>query len=351
MRLVTGLAAILAIGVSAGLGSRLAAARQLDYRTLVESYRTGTASTTERIAAVPAGDLEASVERAVEDRTGAWDWQAIRAAAVLHTELWYRALLEKREPAFDHLSASVRLFERLSDLEPRQVEYIDRWRQIVAGLLPKLTNATAAANFVVRTAQTFPLAPSRQHAARAFAAGLDAERRAVERTVRSGLLTWSDDSPARWAAAAVSAYSEALKRDPSFEMASLHLGRVRMLQGNGDDAAPYFERATGAGDPRVRYLAHLFLGSLAERNARYAVAERAYLEAMRAYPFGQSASLALSQLLSRTGREADARQLLALFTSRKGGSVEPLWTYLPPSDPGLIDLQMSLDELRAEVRK
>jgi tetratricopeptide (TPR) repeat protein len=351
MRLVFGLAVFLAIDVSARLAGA-PAPRQLDYRALVESYQTGGSRVADQVAAAPPRELEAWVERAVSDRAGAWDWQAIRAAAILHTELWYRAVVEKRDDsARDHLNAALRLFERLRQVEPRQIEYIDRWRQLMTSALPAMMNAVEAGNFATRTAAAFPLDLNRQLATRAFANGLEAERLGAERLARSGPLTMGENSSMRWWAAAVSSYSDALKHDRTFGLASLHLGRVRMLQGAGDDAATHFERATDAADPRVRYLAHLFLGSLAERKRHDADAERSYLSAMKTYPLGQAALLALSQLLSRTGREADGRQVLALLSSRKGGSVEPLWTYLPSADPGPFDHQMLLDELRAEVRK
>src|SRR5688572_26070777 len=96
MRLVIG-RAILAVGMSAGFAGGAPAPRQLDYRASVESYQTGTSRAAEQIAAAPAREVEAWVERAVSDRTGAWGWQAIRAAAILHTELWYRAVVEKRD--------------------------------------------------------------------------------------------------------------------------------------------------------------------------------------------------------------------------------------------------------------
>jgi lipopolysaccharide biosynthesis regulator YciM len=142
----------------------------------------------------------------------------------------------------------------------------------------------------------------------------------------------------------------ALKKDPSHAMAALHLGRIRMLQGERAEAARHFTTIVDAGDPRIRYLALLFLGSLAEREGRNADAERAYVDALRAYPLGQAGVLALSQLFSRTGQETKARQIIAVLVARKG-NVEPLWTYLPPPRLGLADYQMLLNELRAEVSK
>jgi glutathionylspermidine synthase len=60
----------------------------------------------------------------------------------------------------------------------------------------------------------------------------------------------------------------------------------------------------------------------------------------------------LSQLLSRTSREAEARVVLAAFlTDRRGRVVEPLWTYIPSPVVELDDMLATLAELRAEVMK
>jgi len=90
----------------------------------------------------------------------------------------------------------------------------------------------------------------------------------------------------------------------------------------------------------------MFLGAIAERGSRYADAERLYLDAREAFPRGQSAPLALSHVLMREGREADARTAVARHFTGRARVVEPLWTYL--ADPA-TDLGPTLDLLRAEV--
>jgi glutathionylspermidine synthase len=60
----------------------------------------------------------------------------------------------------------------------------------------------------------------------------------------------------------------------------------------------------------------------------------------------------LSQLLSRTSREAEAREVLAAFlTERRGRVVDPLWTYIPSPVVELDDMLATLAELRTEVMK
>jgi hypothetical protein len=129
--------------------------------------------------------------------------------------------------------------------------------------------------------------------------------------------------------------------------AALHLGRVKMITGFEDDADRPLRLAAAAPDRPVRYLALMFLGAIAERQLRYADAEQLYLAARDAFPWGQSASLALSHVLMQAGREADARAAIARHFTRAGGRViEPLWTYL--ADPA-TDLGPTLNLLRAEI--
>jgi predicted Zn-dependent protease len=97
----------------------------------------------------------------------------------------------------------------------------------------------------------------------------------------------------------------------------------------------------------VRYLALMFLGVIAERQARFDDAEKQYRAALDTFRWGQAAPLALSHVLMRAGREQEAHETLAAhFTATRGRVVEPLWTYL--ANPA-TDLGPSLDQLRAEV--
>ena len=345
-------AAALVLVVSSG-SAGVAQSPQSDYRSIVEEYRSGRQGVLDTVGAAEPRDVNAWVELARSTGNNEWDWQTVRAAAIMHTETWAAALRDQRHDAAKiHLKASIRLFERVSDLAPTQSDFIDRWRTVVSGLLRKTVNKGLADDFDQRTAPSFPAEPSRQAAMRWFLLGIQAERDASSALVPANYVaSVSFDIRQRSWASALASYLEALQRNPDDQLTRLHLGRVRLRLGAWADASQDFTRATTANDPRVRYLALLFLGSIAERDGKYSEAERSYLEAMKTYPLGQAWSLALSQLLSRTGREADARKIIELLGSRKGNLVEPLWTYLPPSTLDVIDLQMSFNELRAEVVK
>jgi Tfp pilus assembly protein PilF len=129
--------------------------------------------------------------------------------------------------------------------------------------------------------------------------------------------------------------------------AALHIGRILIVAGREIDADRPLRLAAASPDRPVRYLAMMFLGAIAERQSRYADAEGQYQAAFEAFPWGQSAPLALSHVLMREGREPEARAAVARHFAGTGGRVvEPLWTYL--ADPG-TDLGPTLNLLRAEV--
>lgn len=334
-------------GMSQALGT--------DYRAIVDAYRRGASDATAQVAAASASDTQAWMDAAVSGAVRDWDWPTVRAAAVLHTELWYRALVDRREDdAGRQLDVALRLLIRVGQSEPLQIEFIDRWQTFVITVLRVARKPRDIDAFVLRTKDRFPVPVARQEATHDVSAGLRAERAASDRApaltpdVWRARLNAEQASAQPWIDAAL-AYADALRRDPSLEIAALHLGRIRMLQGDLQEAATLFVRAAAGDDPRVRYLSALFAGSLAERQGDFAGAEQRYRRAMEAYPSGQAAWLALSQLFSRTGRDTQARAVLAALTARPGAVVEPLWTYLPPAAPQMFDALLWLDELRAEV--
>jgi tetratricopeptide (TPR) repeat protein len=99
----------------------------------------------------------------------------------------------------------------------------------------------------------------------------------------------------------------ALTLDPRLVEARLRLGHVLLLENRLKEAQPEFERtladARRAGHTFAAHLAALFLGQLHERARRFGPARDAYETAIAIYPDGQSAHLALGQLLVASGRQ------------------------------------------------
>lgn len=127
-------------------------------------------------------------------------------------------------------------------------------------------------------------------------------------------------------------FRKALEIDASLVEARVRLGRVLTLRGRLPEARHELARATGetAADPRLGYLAQLFLGRALEEAGQTDAAAGAYEAADRIVPGAQSVALARASLASRRGDAAAARDgIERFFTAHAGqaGAVDPWWTY------------------------
>jgi tetratricopeptide (TPR) repeat protein len=295
---------------------------------------------------MPREIIKAAVDQAVSGASS-WPWEDVRAAAMLHSEACVAAADRAGACEF-HIMQAERLLERTVALSPRQEDFAWRWYRV----MPRILNAFGQKS-LARGVDTQAMEKWRSDRARAaYLQGLELEGRGAHESLLlqppSGPNSY-DKAGARagYLAQAGELFTRALKQRPELTVAALHLGRIRMLQGNSAEATPLFRSALADVDPAVRYLASLFLGSLEERDGRFDVAEKLYREALALIPYGQSAPLALSELLSRTGKETDARQVLAARLLRMNTDVlEPFWAYGPEDVPAT-----RFDLLRVEVWK
>ena len=317
------------------------------YRSLVDGYRRIGTTEIEQTLNAPRDVTEAAVDAALSPASG-WTWEDLRGAAMLHTDAAVRALASRDGAATEfHLTAARRLLERTESLSPPQKDFVWRWYAAV----PQRVKSLGGSGIENRL-DAYAFNRWGQNRARMlYLRGLEFEWRGANeaRVVSPGqaMLSMRNRAQGTWTGAAT-ALVEALKEDPSLHAAALHLGRIRMLQGQPLEAIRLFRSALGSVDPAVAYLAALFLGSLDEREERFAEAEALYRDALARIPYGQAAPLALAQLLSRTGREAEARDILAAGLLRpRAFVVEPMWAYGPPDE----DPATQIDLLRMEVWK
>jgi tetratricopeptide (TPR) repeat protein len=339
----------LALFQAAALAAPGQAGPSESYRQIVERYRLAPRTTPDLLAAWTASQIDEAVDAAVASRSE-WTWGELRRAAVLHTDRWNACRSSACAAPAAHLYAAERLIDRVVGLERRQRYFAERWYDAAAGLLAHDGLGVEHAALMTRRAEKLPADPSTAPAIRDFRIGQGIEYVAsIGRTSTDAPPGRLLDPASGWQRAAAS-YRAALRRAPDFHAAALRFGRMRMLQNVPGEAAEHFALAAKADDPRIVYLATLFLGALDERGGELDAAERHYRHAMGVYPSGQSAWMALAQLLSRTGREAESRQVMsALLRARRPITVDPLWTYLRPPQPDIGDVAMALDELRAEV--
>jgi tetratricopeptide (TPR) repeat protein len=106
--------------------------------------------------------------------------------------------------------------------------------------------------------------------------------------------------------------------------ASLRLGVLRLRTGKPDDALPLFDGVDAATrDPYLVYLARYFRGQALERKRLTAEAEQAYRGALAAIPRAQTATVALSGLLAKAGRQREASDVVE--ASLSGPAVLDPW--------------------------
>jgi tetratricopeptide (TPR) repeat protein len=324
------------------------------YRTIVDDYRRYGSSAVTAIVAFTGAEIDSAIDSALASAgPGAWTWEELRGAVMLHTEAVVDRLQSSQSAgARIHLGAAVRLLDAVVRRAVDQTEYSYRWHTTLIPLLKEHHAPTFADTILTRMKERFRQSP----ALIPFLEGLEFElrgcREGVELSAQSGFgvdSTGSAPLPSRWLVPAARKYEAALTADKTFMKAALHLGRLRMLERKLDEALRLLESATPAADSRVRYLALLFSGSILERQGRYADAERRYRDALASYRWGQSGQFALAQVLSRTGREAEGRSILLERFGRRERIAEPLWSYF--SFRADDDVDILFDELRVEVER
>ena len=110
-------------------------------------------------------------------------------------------------------------------------------------------------------------------------------------------------------------------------MAYLRLGwlHVSTRDSRGRDSV---ERALAvASDPIDRYLAHLFLGGIAEREQHFEIAEREYDTARGVCPACQTPYIALTRVETVLGQQARAQALAVAFAGLVDKTDDPWWDF------------------------
>ena len=139
---------------------------------------------------------------------------------------------------------------------------------------------------------------------------------------------------------AVADYQRALNIDSHLAAAHLHIGWIRLFLGDSS-ARRELEAAAGSSTGRTRYLAHLFLGGLAEC-ARSDWTRRAANTKPRSPegPGFQTAYLALSRIEEAAGDSRQAEDLAAQCARLKKDEPDPWWDHFAGFDrDALLDLR------------
>ena len=143
---------------------------------------------------------------------------------------------------------------------------------------------------------------------------------------------------------------QATTLDPGDDLLRVHLGRVLALRREDDHAHRLLNDVIETTkDGATAYLAAVFIGGLRERQGRLEDAAVAYRAGIARFPLGHAAYIGLSQVLQRTGKGDESREVLHnLLSESLGPTREPLWWY-QFDPPGVAEGR--LDALRKEVRQ
>jgi tetratricopeptide (TPR) repeat protein len=307
------------------------------YRALLDNYREARLEPVNELASWSPSRVQAVAEHCDEDSR--------LACAMLHTDVAIALLVaEKPADAFVHLNAASRLLDAALARTSEHRRFAQRWYLMIVGYLRVLNAPVFADEMRARMRKREFGLPDAQAA---FERGLRAELFGARDSSTSLRIHGLTPAAARHFEGAAREYEKAVEFDSSFLEASLRLGRLRVVLRQGDRAIEPLERASRSSERHVAYLALLYRGAVAERQDQFVVAEEYYRKANAVFRWGMSGPVTLAQLLSRTGRETEARELLTAHLSRTAGRVvDPLWTYLlrPGDHP-----RPTLDALRSEV--
>ena len=273
--------------------------------------------------------------------------QILTGAAAMHTEAAIRPQLGGFTDNF-HLgiaTAIVEFGERSGHkrnatlvLQPKYAtpvsdEFRKAWYCAVINGMQSRVRMDDADKYLEHALALFPRDPEIQ-----LLAGIAQEMRASPRTSspsegdrRKALKTAEDHFRAALAAA------------PDRVEARLRLGRVLQLRGAVADARTQLAPLIDAENPRIAYLASLFVGGLDDRTGHVEAAATGYERAAALLPSAQAARLALSELRHRGGdRQAAADAIPA--AAGAGNEFDPWWTYV-------FGEYWRADELLAGVRR
>jgi len=317
-----------------------------DYRLIVSLYPSHHNDAIGRMLAMPDGDVDAAIRDAARTESH-WTPQELDAAMLMHTEA---ALVLFRE---HDDAAGMKHLHRAQDLgdaaarDPENSWFVRRWYAAITGA----SRAGAAPGASV-LANRLPQQVWYRHTEM-----IDRARYLERQGANPGAFGFGQQAadaelyePPAFLQA-VPYYESVLIGRPALLIAAVHLGRLQMLRGRNADARRLFaSAAAGSASSVTRYLAHLFLGSLDERDGHPDAAERHYRAALAAVPGAQSGRLALAALLARSGNSAGAEKILlgAGIDAPAPRSFDPWWAYLPGDDR---DFDVILAELRTEIRQ
>jgi tetratricopeptide (TPR) repeat protein len=319
-----------------------------DYAGAVEEYRSGDPNEAiRRVARWPASTVTESLRQWAKAQPG----DRLVAGVMLHTELGAAILDSLPHQTTVQLAHAQDLLDALAlrrDGRERADAVRLRWYRFVISLFSSNARLADADRYAREALGKFARDP-----VLIFEKGVIFELSASHNmtpppspSMMRGRAPDSATHHGRTLEAAASEYRRALEIDPHLAVVRLHLGWVRVQQGDGRAGDDLLAVLADAKDERTRYLAHLFLGGAAERRRDFEEAAKAYDAAHQLGREHQTPFIALSRVELARGREDRARALVRELAALQRVDDDPWWSY----HLGSID-EEALQWLRDEAHR
>jgi tetratricopeptide (TPR) repeat protein len=221
-----------------------------------------------------------------------------------------------------------------------------RWLRLVIGIYTSCGLLERASGYVHYGLAVFPES-SQLYVARGIIVEAGVRKKLIP-DWRRGTILSTENRPAVEEAlrGAENQYVRALSIDRHNAEAHLHLGWMRLFLSDRRARVDLAAAVEDGRDDRIRYLAHLFLGGVAEHEQRLADALQEYELARSAGPDFQTPYVAMSRIEQALGHADRAHELaLAGLTLDKRDDDDPWWDHRIGFD------RESLHWLRNEVRR
>ena len=319
-----------------------------EYEHVAEEYRVGDPNIAiQRLARWP----EAAVTESVRYWAKLLRPEQLVAAAMAHTELAAAILDSLPHQTNVQLHHAQELLDALAarrDERERADAVRLRWYQFVISLFSSNARLDDADRYAREALGRFPRDPvlillkgtilelSAAYNVPAPPSPTLGRSRAPDSATRQG----------RTLESAAAEYRRALELDPHLAVARLRLGWVHVLAGDNRARDDLTAALGDAKDDTVRYLAHLFLGGLAERQSRFDEAATEYEAALNLGNQHQTPFVALSRVETARGHPDRARELAHQLAALERIDDDPWWNY----HLGALD-NSALPWLRAEAHR
>jgi tetratricopeptide (TPR) repeat protein len=304
----------------------IAAQTTSDYRSLVEQYATSDDPS-------PLAALARWSRAAVTDAVNAWasklTSQELIAAVMLHTQLASTVIDDMPTLASFHISTASRLLDVLNGgarRNERTLAVKRRWYEFVGSLYRSRAQWNEAERFARDGLFAFP----RDAVLHVALGEIQETRLSFEEPDLRGALPDNSRALTRLTRSLESAATEfrrALALDAGLATAHLHLGWVRFLLHDGRAPEDLRTALAQATDDGVRYLAHLFLGAVAERDKKLDEARQEYEAARALGAARQTAFVALIRVEEALGHHGRARDLAKGYAELPFKAEDPWWDY------------------------